>query len=146
MPPVQPVARVVLDTNVVASALLWGGTPLKLLQAARERRLQLYTSLPLLAELTDILGRAKFAKKIAASGLTVDQIVDRYAALARLVRPAVIEPTIKDDPDDDVVLATAKAAQAQLIVSGDRHLLRLGSFEGVEIVSVAAALARVVRA
>jgi uncharacterized protein len=59
------------------------------------------------------------------------------------VRPAVIEPTIKDDPDDDVVLATAKAAQAQLIVSGDRHLLRLGSFEGVEIVSVAVAVAKI---
>lgn len=64
--------RLVLDTNVVASALLWGGTPRRLLRAGREKRIELLTSLPLLAELTDILGRRKFEKKIAASMLSVD--------------------------------------------------------------------------
>jgi putative PIN family toxin of toxin-antitoxin system len=54
--------RVVLDTNVVASALLWGGTPRVLLQAAREKRIELFTSTPMLAELSDILGRRKFSK------------------------------------------------------------------------------------
>lgn len=57
----QPI-RLVLDTNVVASGLLWSGTPRALLQAARDRRVALFTSLPLLAELTDILARPKFAK------------------------------------------------------------------------------------
>lgn len=55
--------RLVLDTNVVVSALLWGGLPQLLLQAAREKRVTLITSMPLLAELTDILGRRKFEKK-----------------------------------------------------------------------------------
>lgn len=63
--PLEHGARVVLDTNVVASAMLWGGSPMQLLHAARAQRLQLYTSLPLLAELTDILGRDKFARKVA---------------------------------------------------------------------------------
>ena len=79
--------RMVLDTNVVASAMLWGGSPKLLLQARRERRIELYTSTPLLAELTDVLGRRKFEKKIEASLLTVDQLVDRYAELAQVVRP-----------------------------------------------------------
>ncbi len=48
--------RLVLDTNVVASALLWGGAPRLLLQAGREKRIELLTSLALLAELTDIPG------------------------------------------------------------------------------------------
>ena len=60
--------RLVLDTNVVASALLWGGIPRLLLQAGRVQQATLYTSPALLAELTDILGRRKFGKKIAASG------------------------------------------------------------------------------
>ncbi len=77
--------RLVLDTNVVASAVLWGGVPRLLLQAGREKHVELFTSVELLAELTDILGRRKFDKKIAASTLTVDQLVDRYAALAALV-------------------------------------------------------------
>lgn len=70
--------------------------------------------------------------------------MERYAALARTVRPASIAPTILADPDDDVVLATAKAARARLIVSGDRHLLSLSAgFEGIDILSVAAALASI---
>jgi putative PIN family toxin of toxin-antitoxin system len=131
----------VLDTNVVASALLWGGVPQLLVQASREKRVNLFTSIPLLAELTDILARLKFEKKLAASGLTIGQIVDRYTELAALVQPAAIAPTVLDDPDDDQLLACAVAARADLIVSGDRrHLLPLGKFEGMPIVLPAEAL------
>ena len=56
--------RLLLDTNVVVSAMLWGGVPHTLLQAAHEKRVTLFTSTPLLAELTDILGRRKFDKKL----------------------------------------------------------------------------------
>lgn len=125
--------RVVLDTNVVASAILWGGTPRVLLQAAREKRIELFTSTAMLAELTDILGRRKFAKKIAASGLTIDQLVDGYAQLAALVRPVAIARTAPD-PDDDVIIGTAIAARAELLVTGDKPLLTVAEHQGVRIV------------
>lgn len=131
--------RLVLDTNVVASAVLWGGLPRLLLQAGREKRVELFTSAALLAELTDILGRRKFDKKIAASTLTVDQLVDRYAALAALVRPAPT-PRIAPDPDDDVVIGTALAAKADLVVTGDKPLLSVANYQGVRIVGVSQAL------
>ena len=131
--------RLVLDTNVVASAVLWGGVPLLLLQAGREKRVDLFTSAALLAELTDILGRSKFDKKIAASTLTVDQLVDRYAALAALVRPTPT-PRIAPDPDDDVVIGTALAAKADLIVTGDKPLLSVADYQGVRLVGVSQAL------
>ena len=131
--------RLVLDTNVVASAMLWGGTPKLLLQARRERRVELYTSTPLLAELTDILGRSKFAKKIMASLLTVDQLVDHYVELVQVVRPTPT-PRIVSDPDDDVVIGTALAAKADLLVTGDRPLLSVSEYQGVRIVSVTEAL------
>jgi len=95
--------RVVLDTNVVASALLWGGVPGQLLRAAREQRIELFAAAPLLAELVDILGRRKFAQKIAASGFTADQLVERYAVLAAPVHHVPIPRTARD-PDDDAVL------------------------------------------
>lgn len=129
--------RAVLDTNVVASRLLWGGVPRQLLQAARDQQLQLYTSTLLLLELTDILGRAKFARKIAAAQLSVDQLVERYSLLVTVVHPAVIAPTILNDPDDDQVLACALAASAELIVSGDRHLLDIKAFREIRIVTAA---------
>ena len=129
--------RVVLDTNIVASGFLWGGVPRQWLQAAREKRLRLFTSTTLLLELTDILGRAKFARKLAAAQLSVDQLVARYALLATVVHSAVITPTILDDPDDDHVLACALAAKAEIIVSGDRHLLDLKKYQGIRIVTAA---------
>ena len=129
----------VLDTNVVASAILWGGTPRLLLKAAREKPIDLFTSTPMLAEPTDILGRRKFADKIAASGLTIDQPVDGYAQLAALVHSAPV-PRIAPDPDDDVVIGTALAAKAELIVTGDKPLLTVLEHQGVKIVSVVQAV------
>lgn len=131
--------RLVLDTNVVASAMLWGGNPKRLLQARREKRVELFTSVQMLAELTDILARPKFEKKIAASLLTVDQLVDGYAELAQVMRPTPT-PRIASDPDDDVVIGTALAAKADLLVTGDRGLLDVGTYQGVRIVNVKEAL------
>lgn len=127
--------RLVLDTNVVASALLRNGSPRLLLRAGRERRIQLFTGTSLLAELTDILGRPKFEKKIAASTFSVDQLVDRYSELAAVVRPTPIPPTAPD-PDDDIVIGTALAAKADAIVTGDRPLLSVAFYQGVRIIGV----------
>jgi putative PIN family toxin of toxin-antitoxin system len=106
-------------------------------------RVELSTSRPLLEELTTVLERRKFEGKITASGLPVDAIVDRYAVLARLVRP---EPTkrIVADPDDDVVIGTALAAKADWIVSGDGHLLELRDYQGIRILAAADALVSLV--
>ena len=131
--------RLVLDTNVVASAMLWGGVPHRLLQARHERRIELYTSAPMLAELTDILTRAKFARKIAGSMLSVDELVERYAELVQVVRPGPIARTAPD-VDDDVVIATALAAQANWLVTGDRALRSVERCQDVRIISVAEAL------
>jgi putative PIN family toxin of toxin-antitoxin system len=131
--------RLVLDTNVVASAMLWGGTPRLLLLAARDWRIEIFTSTPMLAELADILGRSKFARKIAASQLSVDQLAQGYAQLASVVRPAAT-PRIAPDPDDDVVIGTALAARAEMIVTGDKPLLGVGEHQGVRIVGVTEAV------
>jgi uncharacterized protein len=127
--------RLVLDTNVVTSAMLWGGLPRVLLEAGRERQVELFTSTALLAELTDILGRRKFAKRIAASSLNAEQFVDRYALLASLVRPMPI-PRIAPDPDDDVVIGTGLAAKVDWIVTGDKQLLSVVQYEGIYIIRV----------
>ncbi len=96
--------RVVLDTNVVVSAILWGGTPRQLFDLADAGQITLFSSIDLLRELTGILSRDKFAERISASGQSIDQIVDGYAAYVEIVRPAET-PRIAPDPDDDVVLA-----------------------------------------
>jgi uncharacterized protein len=137
--------RLVLDTNIVASGLLWDGTPARLIDAVQAGGIEIYTSRILLAELARVLKRAKFAKTVAASGLGIEGLVLGYAELALLVEPLPIPPTIITDPDDDHVLACALAADARLIVSGDKHLLGLGVFQNIEIITAAQSLERIAK-
>jgi putative PIN family toxin of toxin-antitoxin system len=134
--------RLVLDTNAAVSGLLWQGNPGKLLDAAQAGSLTLCASAPLLAELHGVLGREKFAKHLQVRGLSATQIFEGYAALTTVVVPAIIPPAIIDDPDDDAVLACAVAAKADLIVSGDPHLLKLEHYRGVPIVTPVEAVER----
>ena len=133
--------RLVLDTNVVASGLLWNGIPSDSLDAAQIGEIELFTTTHLLAELAGILTRAKFAKALAATGLSREALVLGYAELAAIVQPAPIPLTIAADPSDDQVLACALAADAELIVSGDKHLLGLGGkYQGIPVVTPAQAV------
>lgn len=135
--------RLVLDTNIALSGLLWGGTPGRLIDAADARHVALFTSAALLAELYGVLSRPKFARPLAQRGLTVDDLLHGYAALAAMVRPASIAPTILRDPADDAVLAAALGAQADMIVSGDAHLLDLKNFHGMRIVTASDAFIQI---
>lgn len=134
--------RLVLDTNAVLSGLLWGGTPGRLIDEAEAERVDLVSSAALLTELHGVLSRDKFAAQLAKRHLSVADVFDGYAALVTIVVPAAIAVTIGRDPSDDQVLAAALAAQADLIVSGDAHLLDLKTFRGIEIVNAAAAVER----
>jgi len=135
--------RLVLDTNTIVSGLLWKGPPHALLMAARERRdLSLHSSPKLLAELADVLARRKLAPAMAEGGQSPEALVQRYLQVVRIVIPAIITPVIESDPEDDHVLACALAARADLIVSGDAHLLNLKAYQGIPIITAAEALTR----
>jgi putative PIN family toxin of toxin-antitoxin system len=135
--------RIVLDTNVVMSALLWRGPPYRLLEAIRQHpRLQLYSSPVLLEELADVLTRPSAIKQLSAIGKAARDVLPDYIAAIELVEPAEL-PRVVRDPDDDHVLACALAAQAELIVTGDLDLLTLKAYQNVPIVSAAEALRRV---
>ncbi len=97
----------------------------------------LFSSLPLLVELEGVLTRDKFKRQLAKRGVSVGEIFEGYAALVEIVTPALMAPVIASDPDDDVVLATAIAAKADFIVSGDAHLLDLQSHARIQVVTAA---------
>ena len=133
--------RVVLDTNVAMSALLWRGKPYQLLRAIRQRGdMQLCSSAVLLAELADVLTRPSATKRLALIGKTVHDVVADYLEAIELVEPASVPRVVLSDVDDDHVIAAAVAARAVLIVSGDSDLLTMGSHLGIEIISAAMAL------
>jgi putative PIN family toxin of toxin-antitoxin system len=132
--------RIVADTNIALSGLLWQGPPRRLIDLARERAFTLCTSVALVAELAEVIGRAKFAARVQEAGLAAADLVQDYARLAEVVMPAALTEPVSRDPDDDLVLATALGAEASLIVSGDRDLLELGTFRDIRILAAADAL------
>lgn len=135
--------RIVLDTNVVISALLWRGTPYRLLEAIRQHEsLQLYSSPELLEELTDVITRPALSRRLATLGMTARDVLSDYLEAIELVEPVDV-PRVARDPDDDHVLACALVATAELIISGDPDLLELAAYEGIPIVSPAEALRRI---
>jgi putative PIN family toxin of toxin-antitoxin system len=133
--------RVVPDTNILVSGLLWTGPPHELIRMAEENDIELYTSLEILNELEEVLRRGRFQRRIAALGTTVEELMKRARFLMNIVEVEFQdEPIVQEDPDDDMFLACATAAKANLIVSGDHHLLNMGNFEDIQILKVVDAL------
>lgn len=127
--------RLVLDTNIVVSALVWGGVPYKLIEAAVAGDIELVTSPALLVELRDVLGRAHLASRLAHQRSTVELAIALYAELAIGVSPLSTPRVVPGDADDDHGIAAAVAGGANLVVSGDRHLLGIGTHQGISIVT-----------
>jgi putative PIN family toxin of toxin-antitoxin system len=136
------VLRLVLDTNTALSGLLWSGAPKGLIAAARTAEVILFSSVPLLEELGGVILREKFTRPLTARRLKAEELFNGYAALCRIVEPAQIQRT-SIDPDDDAVLAAALAATADLIVSGDAHLLNLKAIHRIPIITAADAVNRI---
>jgi putative PIN family toxin of toxin-antitoxin system len=132
--------RLVLDTNVLVSAFLWQGIPGRLIELATEQGIQLITSRALLDELSEVLQRKRFAKKVQATGLTPVQMLRIYQRLARRIVPRRPPQRISRDSDDDAVLACALAAHVDFIVSGDADLLTLKVHRDIPILSPVEAL------
>jgi len=123
--------RVVIDTNVLGSALIDDGKPRKLVLRLLDRH-TVIVSRQMLSELADVVARGKFAVKSSQ--------FDRF--LSSLIRTSKVVPdhdrfkVVSEDPDDDVVLNAAYTGRADFIVTGDRHLLTLVQFKKTRILSV----------
>jgi putative PIN family toxin of toxin-antitoxin system len=135
--------RLILDTNIVVSALIWGGIPDRFLQAAAIGDIELATSPALIQELSEVLSRGHLAPRLVEKRASVERAIALYAELAIPVTPLAIPRVVPGDPDDDHVIACAIAAHADMIVSGDHDLLELRSHHGIVILTAAEALARI---
>jgi putative PIN family toxin of toxin-antitoxin system len=123
--------RIVCDTNVLISGILVGGHARMLVRAALQNRVENCISPDRLNELRDVLGRRKFHVTTARA----TAITELAAQTCTVVTPTIPVRTIVDDPDDNAVLEAALAADARYIVSGDAHLLRLGTWRTIAIVT-----------
>jgi putative PIN family toxin of toxin-antitoxin system len=122
--------RVVLDSNVIVSGLGWSGPPARILDASLDGQLLLVTSPPLLAELRRVLGYPKLAKVLDGA----EQLADLVEASGLVVLPTRVIAAVSDESDNRVLEAAVEGA-ADYIISGDDHLLGLGSFKRIPILT-----------
>ena len=124
--------KLLLDTNVLVAALIARGTCSDLLEQCG-RHHGVISSRPRLDELADVLAR-KFRQRVGDVRATVRLFEETFT----LVTPVPLEAPACRDIDDDVVLATARAAECVAIVTGDQDLLILDPFQGIRVLTPSA--------
>ena len=116
--------RVVLDANVFVSAVIsTAGPSRQILTAWVDGRFELIASPTLLEELRDVLGRPRLRRWVSTE--TAAEFIDGLAQDALVIQDPPALPGVSPDPDDDYLIALARATRAEYLVSGDHHLLDL---------------------
>lgn len=120
--------RLVLDTNILISALFWDGNERKLLRLCRKKKHQLIVSPQTLDELSRVL-----LDKFNLPTEKITEYREEILLMSELAIPIGDVDIIEDDPTDNIILETAKLGKAERIITGDKHLLRLRKYEGIKI-------------
>ena len=124
--------RVVADSNIYISAFNFSGPPSRVLELAQEGVIDLFISQPILEEIERVLARKRFNWPQQQ----VKEVLDNIGRFTSWILPDHFPtPVTKEDPSDDRILECAVAAQAQVIVTGDKHLLRLKHFQDIPIIT-----------
>ena len=132
--------KVVPDTNVLVSGLLFGGVPGRILTAWSTGAIRLVISPPILEEYRRVgLALSKGREPLVG---TLEALLEALLVMltvhALLVNAPPLDERVSEDPDDDMFLAAALAANARLIVSGDKHPLRVSGWRGIEVLKARA--------
>jgi uncharacterized protein len=122
------VRRVTADSNVIVSALVFGGKPLIILEMAQAGEIELAISESIINETLRII-RDKFYR----SREQITEMESHLRAITRCVQPTELLDAVPDDADDNKIVECAVAAGSDVVVTGDDHILRLGSFRGIKI-------------
>jgi len=128
--------KIIIDTNVTISGLLWGGAPNQILKLCRNGIVHILECHETLDEVKSVLQYSRFSDRFSALGITATEVFAYFMNLATYV-PSLetIPDVIKQDPFDNIFLGLASENNASLIVSGDRHLFELESYKGIQIVT-----------
>lgn len=123
--------RAVLDTNVVMSAIFFGGVPFEVLSAWHNGEFELVVSDAVMAEYREIAARMKEKFPSIEPERWMRYIEDN----ATMVPAVPLAAQVCEDVDDDVFLACAATANAKIVCSGDKHLLACNGWNGIEVLN-----------
>lgn len=128
--------RVLLDTNIWISGLLWGGNPRRIIKLAMSEQITIYSSKLLIDELQATLAYPKLQRRLEKLAITAEELIVEVAAITQLSQPVAISNFSQlRDPKDKIVLETALSVPVEVIISGDEDLLILREFRQISIMA-----------
>jgi putative PIN family toxin of toxin-antitoxin system len=122
--------KVVLDTNVLVSGIFFSGPPAEILKAWRTSSIQL----ALTSEIIDEYLRVGMILAEKFSSIDIIPILNLIVTHSEIVQSQPLSQQVCDDPDDDKFLACALSSDSKIIISGDRHLLKVSGYKGIDII------------
>jgi putative PIN family toxin of toxin-antitoxin system len=130
--------KVVIDTNIIVSAFGWRGNPEEVIRLVSQGKILNFITFEILDELRRVVSypKLKFSEELQA------EIIETMFAISHIVSSSESLSIIENDPPDDKVLECAVSADADFIISGDRHLLNLKNFRCIEILTPEAFLTK----
>ncbi len=127
--------RLVLDTNQHISAIIQpNGNPAHILRIWRLGIIELAISPPILDEFKIVVHRPRIQQKYNLSDEDIAEYLEVLNKYALIVPGTTIINAVPDDPDDNIIITCAIEAAADMIISGDQHLLTIGSYQNIPIV------------
>jgi uncharacterized protein len=123
--------RVILDTNVLISGIFFSGPPSEILKAWRRGDIQLVLSSEIAEEYV------KVAKILANDfpGIEINSILTLILTNSEIIQAHALPHQVCEDPDDDKFLACTLASECKVIISGDKHLLKLSGYRSIDILT-----------
>ena len=127
--------KIIIDTNVAISGVLWSGPPSMILQWARRRLVTIIVSEKTINEFKRVINHERFADRLKALQTTPEEVMAYFINLSQFVPdPHKIPRLIPEDPFDNIFLALAGDNDTRLVISGDKHLLNIRKYQGIPIV------------
>lgn len=128
--------KAVLDVGMYVSANIRAdGHPAQVLDAWRQDKFELYTSIPILEDLARVLAYPRIRKRHQWNDEEIDLFVVSLGIAAHLTSGELEVSVVQDDPTDDKILACAEEGEVEYIVSSDEHLTKVGMYQGIPIVT-----------
>ena len=122
--------KIVLDTNVLISGIFFSGPPYQIFKAWQEGKIKITVSEEILSEYHRV------AEELSNQfpSIDIDRILELITVHADIVDASDFQVTICEDPDDNKFIACALASKSNIIVSGDKHLLNVTGYKGIQVV------------
>ena len=127
--------KVTVDTNILISSTFWGGDSDKILKKVERGELELILSEDILDEFLKVLDYEEIKKKIENKNLEMRRAMEKIVSISTIVVPLRKLDVVEDDPDDNKILECAVEGDVDYLISQDKHLLNIGEYEGIKIIS-----------